>query len=419
MIPDPLNRPSGCSFNNRCDDAIPGTCDTRTPTEVGFGGGHFARCLRHTAEFKDAPATLPSMSVSASAPVRPPASERTRSSETLLRIEGLRMHFPIRRGWLRRETGAVRAVNDLSLSVGRGEMLGVVGESGCGKTTTGRCVIRTLTPTAGSILFRQDDGSETDVARLGRGALKAYHRQVRMIFQDPFSSLDPRKPVLDIIGEPLIVHGVARGREVGERVAALMRQVGLRPDYMRRYPHAFSGGERQRIGIARALALDPRLIICDEAVSALDVSVQAQILNLLAELQVARGLTFLFIAHNLGVVRQVCDRVAVMYLGRIVELSPTQALFEQPLHPYSEALLSAMPATDFAKRRTRKRIVLKGEVPDPASPPTGCPFHTRCPYSDGSSCANEVPALRELRPGRSVACHHADRLFLAGADARH
>ena len=265
--------------------------------------------------------------------------------------------------------------------------------------------------------LRSDDGRTVDVARLPKHALRTYHRQVRMIFQDPYSSLDPRMTVADIIGEPLQVNHVASGQELQDRVASLVRRVGLRPEHMRRYPHAFSGGERQRIGIARALSLDPRLVVCDEAVSALDVSVQAQILNLLRDLQDELDLTYLFIAHDLSVVRHICDRVAVMYAGRVVELGATQDVFENPQHPYTAALLSAAPAFDPEERARRTRIIPAGEVPDPAHLPTGCSFHPRCPHSDGKRCVSEAPALAGALPDRQVACHYADRLSLPGIGA--
>ncbi len=338
-------------------------------------------------------------------------------SDALLEVKNLKMHFPVRRGFLRRVVGHVKAVDGVNLFIRPGETLGLVGESGCGKTTTGRCIIRAYQPTAGHILYRDPDGTVTDLAPKDNKELKKYHREIRMIFQDPFSSLNPRMPVLEIVGEPLKVNGIAKGREMEDRVASLLRRVGLRPEYMRRYPHAFSGGERQRIGIARALALDPRLVLCDEAVSALDVSVRAQILNLLEDLQAEMHLTYLFIAHDLSVVEYICNRVAVMYVGKLVELAATDELFANPQHPYTEALLSAVPQPDPALRDRKQRIVLEGEVPDPANPPTGCYFHPRCPYSDGDRCVREEPALREITPDHFAACHYSETLHLRGVVA--
>jgi peptide/nickel transport system ATP-binding protein len=332
---------------------------------------------------------------------------------TLLEIENLRMHFPIRRGLLRRVTGYVKAVDGIDLAVYQGETLGLVGESGCGKTTTGRCIIRIYKPTSGRILYYQN-GKPVDLARLQEYQLKSYHQEIRMIFQDPYSSLDPRMPVLEIVGEPLKNNHLASGRDLEDQVARLLERVGLRPEYMHRYPHAFSGGERQRIGIARALALNPRLVVCDEAVSALDVSVRAQILNLLRDLQQEFDLTYLFVAHDLSVVKYICDRVAVMYVGKLVELAETNDLYTHPLHPYTEALLSAVPKPDPTLRDRSRRIILEGEVADPANPPSGCYFHPRCRFNDGQRCVQEEPELRAIRPGHSVACHYAEELKLRG-----
>jgi peptide/nickel transport system ATP-binding protein len=328
----------------------------------------------------------------------------------LLDVRGLRKFFPIRKGFLRKVVGHVRAVDDVSFHLGRGETLSLVGESGCGKTTTSRCILRAIEPTAGEIRFRTDDGEVLDVATVPKGRLRPLRRQMQMIFQDPFSSLNPRKTLLEIVGEPLLVNGVGRQARV-ERVAELLRLVGLRPEYMRRFPHAFSGGQRQRVGIARALALHPSLVVADEPVSALDVSVQAQILNLMLELQAELGLTYLFVAHDLSVVKHVSDRVAVMYVGQIVELAPTDRLFAAPRHPYTEALLSAVPKPD-PRLRTR-RIVLEGEVADPAHPPPGCYFHPRCPYAE-AVCRTEAPRLETIEPGHVVRCHRARELDLRG-----
>ena len=329
----------------------------------------------------------------------------------LLDVKNLRKHFPIRKGILRRVVGHVRAVDDVSFHVDRGETLALVGESGCGKTTTSRCILRAMPPTGGQILFRAEGGRVLDVAALGRRELRPLRRQMQMIFQDPFSSLNPRRTLLDIVAEPLVANGIGTKQERMDRVVELLRLVGLRPEYMRRYPHAFSGGQRQRVGIARALAVNPSLVVADEPVSALDVSVQAQILNLLQDLQAKLGLTYLFVAHDLSVVKLVSDRVAVMYVGRIVELAPTEALFAAPRHPYTEALLAAVPKPD--PRLRSRRILLEGEVADPSNPPAGCHFHPRCSYAV-EQCRVEAPALTEIAPGHAVSCHRARELSLRG-----
>ncbi|MCL4862854.1 MAG: ATP-binding cassette domain-containing protein [Caldilineaceae bacterium] len=331
----------------------------------------------------------------------------------LLDVKNLRMHFPIKKGFFSRTVGHVKAVDDLSFTIQRGETLGLVGESGCGKTTAGRCILRAYNPTDGQLLFHNAQGQVVDLAHLSNQQLKPYRQQIRMIFQDPFSSLNPRMPVIELVGDPIKVNKIASGRELEDRVAALLRKVGLRPEYMRRYPHAFSGGERQRIGIARALALDPRLVVADEAVSALDVSVRAQILNLLQDLQEEMQLTYLFVSHDLSVIEYLCDRVAVMYVGKLVELASTEALFANPQHPYTEALLSAVPKPDPRLRRRKQRIVLEGEVADPANPPSGCYFHPRCRYAK-DRCRQETPALRQVQPGHFAACHFAEELTLQG-----
>ena len=329
----------------------------------------------------------------------------------LLEVRGLQKFFPLQKGLLRRLVGQVRAVDDVSFHVDRGETLSLVGESGCGKTTTARCILRAITPTAGRILFRTDTGVIRDVAALGKRELRPLRRQMQMIFQDPFSSLNPRRTLLDIVAEPLVANGVGTRRERIDRVAELLRLVGLRAEYMRRYPHAFSGGQRQRVGIARALALNPSLVVADEPVSALDVSVQAQILNLMQDLQAQLGLTYLFVAHDLSVVKHVSDRVAVMYVGRVVELAKTERLFTAPRHPYTEALLSAVPKPD--PRLRAQRIVLEGDVADAAHPPAGCYFHPRCRYAV-DRCRTEPPLLAPVEPGHDVACHRARELTLRG-----
>jgi len=321
----------------------------------------------------------------------------------LLDVRGLTMHFPISEGIvLSRKVGDVKAVDGVDFTIGRGETLGLVGESGCGKTTTGRCILRLEKPTAGQILY---DGR--DVARMDREELTALRRRMQVIFQDPYSSLNPRMKVGDIIGEPIKVHGVepdARRRQA--RVHDLLAVCGLDPKFADRYPHEMSGGQRQRVGIARALALDPEFIVCDEAVSALDVSIQAQVVNLLEDLRERFGLTYLFIAHDLSVVRHLCQRVAVMYLGRIVEMAHSDELFDNPLHPYTQALLSAVPIPDPRIEAARAFRVTKGEVPSPINPPSGCVFHPRCPMAV-AGCSQSRPVLRELRPGHWVACSEA------------
>ena len=332
-------------------------------------------------------------------------------AERLLEVKELRKFFPIRRGVLQREVGQVRAVDGVNFHVEKGETLSLVGESGCGKTTTARCILRALSPSAGEILFRTDDGTVVDVAAMSKAAMRPLRRQMQMIFQDPYSSLNPRRTLLDIVAEPLVANRIGTRREQLDRVADLLRVVGLRPEYIRRYPHAFSGGQRQRIGIARALALNPSLVVADEPVSALDVSVQAQILNLMLELQSRLGLTYLFVAHDLSVVKHVSDRVAVMYVGRIVEMAATAPLFSRPKHPYTEALLSAVPKPD--PRLRSQRIVLEGDVADPANPPPGCYFHPRCGYA-GNACRTTTPELLEIEPGHFVSCHRADELTLRG-----
>jgi len=333
------------------------------------------------------------------------------NNPTLLEVRNLRKYFPLAKGLLRKVVGTVKAVDDVNFAISRGETLGLVGESGCGKTTVAKSILRAVQPTTGEILF-QDEGGVVDLTKLEQEDLKKARRNIQMIFQDPFSSLNPRQRVRDIIGEPLYVNNVAKGQALEARVSELMAAVGLRPEYMIRYPHAFSGGQRQRIGVARALALNPKLIICDEPVSALDVSIQAQILNLLKDLQDGYGLTYLFISHDLGVVQHISDRVAVMYLGRLVEIAPTQELFKQPQHPYTEALLSASPKP-HPKYRGRARII-SGEVPDPSYQATGCAFYQRCNYRK-PQCAEQPPALRSIAGNEhQAACHFAGELTLAG-----
>ena len=384
------------------------------------------------------------------------------ASDTLLEVRHLKKFFPIRQGFLRKITGHVRAVDDVSFHVKKGETLSLVGESGCGKTTTSRCILRAIDPTAGEILFRTESDDVIDVASVPKSQIRPLRRQMQMIFQDPFSSLNPRMTLLDIVGEPLLVNGVSNRQERIDRVVELLRLVGLRPEFLRRYPHAFSGGQRQRIGIARALALNPRLVVADEPVSALDVSVQAQILNLMLELQEQLGLTYLFVAHDLSVVKHISDRVAVMYVGQMVEMAETEKLFMAPKHPYTAALLSSIPEPDPRTRPPRraaigaarvtangvahvnganglvqngpivpvsgsnivpgastartKRIILQGEVANPANPPSGCYFHPRCQYAT-DVCKTLAPVWEELEPGHWVRCHRARELTLPGVAA--
>jgi oligopeptide/dipeptide ABC transporter ATP-binding protein len=329
---------------------------------------------------------------------------------TVLEVDGLFKEFPIRSGLLQRETGRVRAVQNVSLVIGRGETLALVGESGCGKTTVARCILRAMPPTAGAIRFSPQPGTAVDLAPLSRRALRPLRRDIQMIFQDPYASLNPRMMVGDIIAEPLLVNGVPAAQRRA-RVSELLDLVGLPVAARTRFPHAFSGGQRQRIGIARALALDPALVVADEPVSALDVSVQAQIINLLLDLQDRLRLSMLFVAHDLGVVRHVSDRVAVMYVGRIVETAPTAALYTRPRHPYTEALLAAVPKPDPALRDSASAPI--GEIADPANPPSGCAFHPRCPYAE-ERCRLELPVLQEIAPAHWSACHRTAELSLRG-----
>jgi oligopeptide/dipeptide ABC transporter ATP-binding protein len=336
-----------------------------------------------------------------------PATER----RDILEVKDLKQHFPIRGGFFQRIVGQIRAVDGVSFTLREREVLGLVGESGCGKTTTGRTILRLYDPTGGEIWYTREDGSRIDLAKLSLAEMKPLRREMRMIFQDPYSSLNPRFTVRDVIGEPLLIHREAKGKELDDRVAELMEAVGLNPAYMSRYPHEFSGGQRQRIGLARTLCLNPRLIVADEPVSALDVSIQAQVLNLLAELREQLGLTIIFIAHDLSVVEHICDRIAVMYVGKLVELADSEELLRDPKHPYTEALVSAVPAADPDIKSLR--IVLQGDVPSPANPPSGCVFHPRCRYAQ-AICSQEEPKLAEVTPGHFASCHFADELNLIG-----
>ena len=335
--------------------------------------------------------------------------------QNMLEVQNLKMHFPIRAGLFSQTTGFVKAVDDVSFEIKKGETLGLVGESGCGKTTIGRSIVRAYDVTAGSILYKTKAGNVVDLAAINGNELRSLRQEIRMIFQDPYASLNPRMTVFEIIGEALRVEGLARS-EIQDRVEMMLRRVGLRPEYMSRYPHAFSGGERQRIVIARSLITNPRLIVADEAVSALDVSVRAQILNLMKELQEEFELTYLFISHDLSVIRHICDRIAVMYVGKLVETAEGDVLFRKPKHPYTEALLSAVPITDPDMRGQRNRIRLQGEVADPSNPPSGCYFHPRCGYAKDLCSTDEPHAKRigEVGTGRSAKCHFAEDLDLQG-----
>jgi len=331
------------------------------------------------------------------------------SSEILLRVENLKMHFPVYRGVFRRQVGEIKAVDGVSFDVFRGETLGLVGESGCGKSTVGRTILQLYRPTAGAIYL---DGE--DLSKIHGKALRHRRRKMQMIFQDPYASLNPRMTIGEIVGEPLEVHDTYRGREKSDRIAYLLQVVGLNPLYAGRYPHEFSGGQRQRVGIARSLALDPSFIVCDEPISALDVSIQAQVVNLLEDIQKKMGLTYLFIAHDLSMVRHISNRVAVMYLGKLMELADRAEVYIDPLHPYTQALLSAIPIPDPVLEEQRQRIILTGDVPSPANPPSGCVFHTRCMYAE-PICTDKVPEWREAHAGHWVACHFAERFMKTGA----
>lgn len=324
-------------------------------------------------------------------------------NDVLLKVDGLVKHFPIYRGVFQRQVGAVHAVDGVTFDVFKGETLGLVGESGCGKSTTGRTILQLYKPTAGNVYF---DG--VDLTTLKAEELRKTRRKIQMIFQDPYASLNPRMTVEEIIGEPMLVHDNASGKEIKERVADLLLQVNLNPAFATRYPHEFSGGQRQRIGIARALALQPEFIVCDEPISALDVSIQAQVVNLLEDLQEKYGLTYLFIAHDLSMVRHISTRVAVMYLGVVVELADRDELYAEPLHPYSKALLSAVPIADPVLEEKRQRVILEGDVPSPVNPPSGCRFRTRCPIAKPGVCDVSQPEFKEVRSGHFVACHLVD-----------
>jgi peptide/nickel transport system ATP-binding protein len=403
----PRHSPNAPADHRRIDPASPGKTP-RLPVSPALSRRD-CRCLlraRAGAPTGRAGAARELLSLS-------PGGGRRVMSETttpwLLEVRHLRKSFPIRRGFNRKVVGAVRAVDDVSFAIREGETLGLVGESGCGKTTTARCILRAMTPTSGEILFRLADGRIVDLSPLSRAELRPLRPQIQMIFQDPFGSLNPRMTIFDNVGEPLLVNGLRDRRARLERVAALLELTGLRPEYL--FPHAFSGGQRQRIGIARALATEPRLVVADEPVSALDVSVQAQVLNLLLEIQARLSLTFLFVAHDLSVVKHISDRVAVMYVGQIVELATTAAIFGHPRHPYTAALMRAVPAPD--PHAPSGDVALAGEVANPADPPPGCYFHPRCPFTT-EACRTERPILREIGAGHLVRCHRAEELALTG-----
>ena len=340
-------------------------------------------------------------------------TETNKRTIPLLEVKNLQKHFPIEKGFIKKTVNHVKAVDGVSFTIHKGETFGLVGESGCGKTTTGRCIVRLIEPTSGEIVFYNGDEEGTHIETLTGNEMLALRRNMQMIFQDPYASLNPRLTIKRIVSEPLVVNKSISNSEISDRVAALLRAVGIAPDVMDRYPHAFSGGQRQRIGIARALALNPKLIVCDEPVSSLDVSVQAQVLNLLKDLQRDMDLTYLFVAHDLSVIKHICDRVAVMYVGKLVEVADTKKLYAKPKHPYTEALLSAVPIPDPRARRERK--VLEGEVANPANPPSGCYFHPRCPYAQ-EICAQETPQLQDVGVGHQVACHFAHELDLVGLE---
>jgi peptide/nickel transport system ATP-binding protein len=340
-------------------------------------------------------------------------SSAANHGQPLLEVNNLKMYFPIVKGIFGKISGYVKAADAVSFSIQSGETLGLVGESGCGKTTVGRCIVRAYKPTDGSIIYRRADETSVDLAKVDNKELLTYRKDIRMIFQDPYSSLNPRMNVFELISEVLRVNNMCTPKEMEYLVASTMEQCGLRPEYMRRYPHAFSGGERQRIGIAHALVTSPRLIVCDEAVSGLDVSVRAQILNLMEDLRRDMNLTYLFISHDLSVIRHICDRVAVMYVGKLVELADANALYTNPLHPYTESLMSAVPIPNPDLRERQNRIRLEGEVADPANPPTGCYFHPRCRYAK-EQCRVETPELRDMGNAHFAACHFAGELELTG-----
>jgi peptide/nickel transport system ATP-binding protein len=417
-VPHPFNRPSGCSFHPRCRHAVADLCDRAEPVTRVLGPRHEVTCHLYDEKGSNGAAmSLPLLDLRVNEPklteVAPPVVDRG-DLPVLLEVKKLTKFFPIRSGLLGRVRSRVRAVDDVTFDLREGETLALVGESGSGKTTVSRSILRAHDPDSGQIMFRKSAGDTVDLAKLSRAQVRPLRSELQMIFQDPYSSLNPRMTVLDIIAEPLMVNGIGDKRERVERVAELLKLVGLRQEYMRRFPHAFSGGQRQRIGIARALALNPRLIVADEPVSALDVSVQAQILNLLLELQDRLGLTYLFVSHDLSVVKHISDRIAVMYVGQIVELGSRDEILVKPKHPYTSTLLAAVPRPDPTARLAFTPP--RGEVADPTNPPSGCYFHPRCPFAV-DKCRTDRPVWQEIAPGRRVRCHRAAELDLMGIAA--
>jgi peptide/nickel transport system ATP-binding protein len=411
-VPHPFNRPSGCAFHPRCRYAIAEVCDSTEPDTRPLGPSHTVTCHLHGGKGSrtDVPLLtprlleLPEVAGDRVAPAR-------EETPPLLEVRRLIKFFPIRSGLLGRVRARVRAVDEVTFDLRRGETLALVGESGSGKTTAAKCILRATDPDSGQMLFHRPGADPVDLAKLSPQQMRPLRSELQMIFQDPYSSLNPRMTVLDIIAEPLTVNGVGTRQERVERVVELLKLVGLRPEYLRRFPHAFSGGQRQRIGIARALALNPRLVVADEPVSALDVSVQAQILNLLLELQDRLGLAYLFVSHDLSVVKHISDRIAVMYVGQVVELGTRDEVLFTPRHPYTSTLLAAVPRPDPTARQTFTPP--RGEVADPTNPPSGCYFHPRCPFAV-DQCRTERPVWQEIAPGRRVRCHRAAELKLLG-----
>lgn len=447
MVPHPQNRPSGCPFRTRCDFAMPGICDVEAPPLTQIDDCHTAFCHLHShpeadtagragaADIAESPAVpegTPAVDIAAAvdgtkttvaleiSEPDPHDDQPALGGHPLLEVKDLTKYFPLGGGMFRRARGEIRAVDGVNLRIHEGQTLGLVGESGCGKTTLGRCVARLSDATSGGIHYRQTDSTTTDLATRHGRDLQKFRTEVRTIFQDPFSSLNPRMTVEQIVGEPLRVNNLATGSELQDRVATMLRRVGMRPEYMPRYPHAFSGGERQRLNIARALITNPRLVIADEPVSALDVSIRAQILNLLTDVQEEFGLTYLFVSHDLSVVEHVSDRVAVMYLGKIVEEAQTGELFSTPKHPYTETLLHSVPIPDPSQRRAYQERARSDDLPDPANPPEGCLFNTRCPHADTEVCSIDRPELRSIAgtDHREAACHYIDELTLTGLASR-